>query len=78
MADGIIPVITEEARVEQIILETVKNGGPSAIIVGIGYLVLNGKIDNLAKMLDKLCILRHTETDRRIGCLEKKSNEEKV
>jgi hypothetical protein len=61
---------------DTILLEIAKNGGPSAIIVCIGYLILNGKIDSIVKSLDKLCLLRHAEVDRRIERLEKITDEE--
>ena len=57
---------------ETVIANIVQNGGPSAIIVGIGYIFLNGKIDQIVKAMENVCDLKHKEVDRRLLHMEER------
>jgi hypothetical protein len=57
---------------ETIFVDIVKNGGPSAIIVCVGYLFLNNKIDTIVRSMDKICALKHGEVDRRLLHMEER------
>lgn len=53
-------------------IEFAKNGGPSAIIVLLGYVFLNTKIESIVKALDNVCALKHKEVDRRLLHMEER------
>ncbi len=57
---------------ENFFIDLVKNGAPSAVVLGIGILWLNGKISDLDKSIRERCGLIHKEIDRRIQHLEDK------
>jgi hypothetical protein len=58
-------------------MEVINNGGPSAIILGIGILWQNGKLAALEKLILARCSLLHKETDRRLDHLETWDGEER-